>query len=377
MMLHDAGLPQANPALFEETDLGGLAPLPVPCERLLLASRWTGQDSAVEELLAARPQALERHEATGLRTALLHDAGWLVRWYEGPVEAVEAEWKRVQELPRCDVPRLLHRSLGAPTLGKGVQVASVHGGDGHAGAARRIQAIVQQRQQGEGSGPAEIWQALSAPSRLVRPGALGCLARHDVLALACEDNLAVEIVRLLGQSSGAPVSYQRYAGSNLQRGDVGAAYLDLPAGPAVAARVHALPRRALATASPMLGLRNVELLVLSVGRSGARTAALLAQVERLLRTLPRLPAIVVTGPCAVTRAEAVEALASTGARMSSLELASGARAAAALVERLVRARVQSGRWPFLPANDQAGLRASMNSTEPEPASSASSVNPAR
>jgi len=311
------------------------------CTRLMCASQWFPLDSAVSALLAGRRSFLQRHERTGLRTGLLHASGWLVRWYEGSGEAVAEEWQRLQSDPHVHGLRLLHRSQGAGALRDGVQFATLHAGDDIEVVARRLRGVARERSQGWDAEPAEIWQALAAPCLLAHPGSLGFVGRRDLVAIASEDNEAYESVRALARASRRRVAYQRFAGSELERADLGAAYVDLALENTVVTRVHALPRRSLATSVPMVGLRDVECLLVLLGAREPRAQALLAQARELLASLPRPPAVVVAGCGPVTQAEAEEILA--GAPMLSLEVLPASDDPAALVWQLLQAGRQ-GRW---------------------------------
>lgn len=286
------------------------APLPRPdaaCSRLLCATHRPPTGSAVEALLAQRAPLLQRAAATGVQTALLFTAGWLVHWLEGPHEAVNEAWEQISRQAGARRPILLHRSRGPSGLGEPVQIASLqaeHGSD----VARRLHAIAREHEEGWAAEPLEIWQALSAPCLLAGNGSLGFVGRRQVLALASDDNEAVDLVRSVAHHAGARVAYQRYAGSELQRGDVGAAYADLAGTLTTAIRVQALSRRALAAGVRMLGMGHVERLVLLVGRERTRARAVLTETARLLRTLDHPPVIHLVSPCDATRELAAGAL---------------------------------------------------------------------
>lgn len=307
------------PSGFVLSAAGEIAPgAAAACTRLVCASRWLGEGSVVSELIASRRARMRLASESGLRTALLSASGWVLRWYEGTAEAVDAEWERLQaRLPREDV-RLLHRSEGAGMLRQPVQVASLHAPEAAPEGARRMAAIVRELRQGSIADPAELWQAFAAPCRLAYPDSLGFLARREVVVLASEGHEAVDIVRVLAHASAQPLAYQRYAGADLERRDMGAAYVDLPAAPGVLTRVHALPRRALADGMPLLGVRNVRCIVVLPGRGDARSEALLGAVRAVLPQLPVRPATV--------------------------EIAPDSRDAAALVWDMAKAAVATGRW---------------------------------
>ena len=306
------------------------------CARLLCASQWTPDQSAVGALLARRGEWLQRTGRSGVRTALLYSSGWLVQWHEGAHSAVEAEWERVRADPHYRNARLLHRSRGAASLHEAVQLASLHDADRSTDVARRLHALAREHEEGWAAEPAQVWQALSAPCQLGRIGTLGFVARRDVVAVAAQDNEAVELVRLLAQERGVRMAYQRYAGSDLGRGDVGAAYADVPLDATVVTRVQALPRRALAPGVLLLGLRHVERLLVLLGSDGSRSRVLLGEVAQFLRALPRLPEVQLVCRCPHALAQA-EALLATfpQLRPTFVDAPATARAGVALVADLL------------------------------------------
>lgn len=275
--------------------------------RLLCATHRAPAGSAVEALLAQRAPLLQRANSTGVQTALLFTAGWLVHWLEGPHEAVHEAWEQLSRKSGARRPILLHRSRGPSTLGEPVQIASLQAERG-SDVARRLHSIAREHEEGWTAEPLEIWQALSAPCLNQGNGSLGFVGRRQVLAVASDDNEAVDLVRSVALHAGALVAYQRYAGSELQRGDVGAAYADLASTLTTTIRVQALSRRALAAGVRLLGLGHVERLVLLVGTERTRARAVLTEAARLLRTLAHPPVIHLVSPCDATRELAAGAL---------------------------------------------------------------------
>ena len=146
-----------------------------------------------------------------------------------------------------------------------------------------------------------MWQALSAPCLVDANGSLGFVGRRQVLALASDDNEAVDLVRSVAQQAAARIAYQRYAGSELRRYDVGAAYADVADSLTTTIRVQALSRRALAAGIRLLGLGHVERVVLLVGRERTRARAMVAETARLLGALAHPPVIHLVSPCETTR----------------------------------------------------------------------------
>jgi len=333
----------ANAASFVPTAGAGTE----GCSRLLCAIQWAPEDSALEAMLAQRPHWLQRHADTGVRTALLYASGWLVQWHEGPAAAVDAEWQRVRSLSRQRAVRLLHRSRGEAALLAGVQIASLHAADSAGDVGRRLRALEHQGSERE---PVALWQALCAPCQLA-PRGIAAVGRRDLVAVTSEDNEAVDVLRLLAQEAGLRIAYQRYAGTDLQRADVGASYLDLPQARDAVTRLHALPRRALVASTPMLGLRDVRHLVLLLGRHEQRARTLLAEAGPWLQGLPNPVAVVVASPCPRVRQLALESLAAVpGAQVLALDDVDPVRARAGLVSELVarcaaRPAVTPASWP--------------------------------
>lgn len=324
------------------------------CTRLLCASQWAPDGSAIQAMLAWRQHWLQHAETTGMRTALLFVAGWLVQWHEGAPEVVDAQWQHLRQGSPERAPRLLHRSEGAATLLAGVQVASLHGAEGTSDVARRLRAIEREGQQGAAQEPLELWQALCAPCQLAPPGSLGFADRHDMVAVASEDNEGVDLLRQVAQDRGLRIAYQRYAGTDLARGDVGASYLDVAEEGGAVTRLHALPRRALVATVPLLGLRDVRTMVLLLGSNMARADVLLQDARRLLEVLPRPPAVVVACSCPHVRGMAVLALAGVaGAQVVDVQAGDAGRSCAALVSDLVALRERELRPACAPAGTAA------------------------
>lgn len=316
-------LPSASPA----------RPVEDTCARLLFASQWLTEGSAIQAMLSRRAEWVQRTQASGVRTALLYASSWLVQWHEGPVAAVQAEWERVRSHPLLRAARVLHRSSGAPALAEPVQLASLHASESPGDVARRLRAIERENGQGWAADPAGVWQALCAPCQLRPAGNIGFLDRRDLLAVVSEDNEAVDLARLLATEQELPLAYQRYAGSELHRGDVGTAFLDLSLDGGPATRLHALPRRALAGGLAMLGLRDVRTLLLLLGSDGERSAALLAQVERVLPALPRPPVVLVASRCPYARDAALR-------RLPAADVGSGPVPGAPLLTELLALRLR-------------------------------------
>jgi hypothetical protein len=149
---------------------------PGPIARLIAASVSRASGSVVEQLLAMRERIVGCNESRGVRTALLHTAGWLFQWHEGPAEAVEQRWAASKSNRIHSHVRVLHRSVGPTLLEERVQVAAYAGPGKPTDVARRVIAIQNARPSAPVS-PLEIWRRFSAPWQGRLPG--GLTTDHD------------------------------------------------------------------------------------------------------------------------------------------------------------------------------------------------------
>ncbi|HET8747839.1 MAG TPA: hypothetical protein VFM98_19725 [Ramlibacter sp.] len=300
------------------------------CMRLLCASQWSRHGSAVEELLRLRPALLQRGQPRGLRSVLLSTHRWIVQWHEGPEPLVMAECRHLRTQLGLHSPRLLHGSRGPRVLREPVQVASLHTQDKAADVAHRIEFLAGEEADGWPAELLDVWQAVAAPCQAASEP--GFVARRQVVALVSNANGAVDLLRALAQQLGVRVAYQRHAGSDLQRSDAGAAYIDVPRGSGGLVRVQAFSRRALAPGLELLGLRHVERLVVVLGDQGTRKQALVDEVAGVLAGLQPLPSVHVVSACLSTRAWAAGVLREVpGLAVSQFDAPSGAVAALAPV----------------------------------------------
>jgi hypothetical protein len=278
---------------------------------MLCASEWSQPGSAVEALLRLRPRLLQQAIDNGARSALLSSQGWLVQWHEGSERAVAAQRDATQAAFGLAPPRLLHGSHGAAHLTEPVQLASLQMSDPAGDMLRRLHFLERQHEQAWEAEPVDVWQSLCAPCQF--PGAWrpGLVGPREVVALVSDDNDAVELLRSLAGEFRARVAYQRYAGSDLQRRDVGAAYMDIEAAGGALTRVQAMSPRALGIGVDLLGLRQIDRFVLLVNPQSAQYSSLLADVARMVGRLPSRPWVHVMCPCPASRAWAAQQLRST------------------------------------------------------------------
>lgn len=262
-------------------------------KRHLSASLWTPQGSAVEELLRVRRSLPAPTPGAELRLALLNAGGWLVQWLEGD-EAVAAPMQaHLRSVLGLRHERPLHASAGPATLRQAFQLVSVHSHEKSTDVARRLHLMQREREQGWGSHPLEVWQALSAPCLLDADSCRQAVGRSDVVLVSADDNVAVESVRWLAQDLQARMAYQRYAGSDAVRGDLGGAYVDVSRELAVVTRVRAIPRRAFLAGHELLGVRHLRRLVLLLDGGSARVEAVCAEAVRFLAATASRPEVTV------------------------------------------------------------------------------------
>jgi hypothetical protein len=275
---------------------------------MLCASQWRQGGSAVEALLRLRPKLLQQAIDNGARTALLSSQGWLVQWHEGTPVAVAAQRDATQAAFALQAPRLLHGSHGAGHLSEPVQLAALQMADPAGDMIRRLQYLQRQHEEGWDAQPVDVWRSLCAPCQLPgswRPGLVGA---REVVALVSDDNDAVELLRGFSIEFGARLAYQRYAGSDLQRRDVGAAYMDVEGSGGALTRVHALSPRALGSGVDLLGMDRIDRFVLLVNPQSAQYSSLLGDVARMVGRLPSRPWVHVMCPCPASRASAAQQL---------------------------------------------------------------------
>lgn len=260
-------------------------------KRHLSASLWTPQGSAVEELLRVRRSLPALPAGTGLRIALLNAGGWIVQWLEGDEAAAAPVQAHLRSVLGLRHERPLHSSTGPVTLREPFQLVSVHSHEKSTDVARRLHLMQREREQGWGCQPLEAWQVLAAPCMLDASSCSEAVGRSDVVLVASDDNVAVESVRWLAQDLQARMAYQRYAGGDALRGDLGGAYVDVARELSVVTRVRAIPRRALVPGHELLGVRNLRRLVLLLDGGSGRVEAVCAEAVRFLAGASSLPEV--------------------------------------------------------------------------------------
>ena len=300
-----------------------------PCLRILGASLWNRPGSVLQDLLQGRRWFTRVHAETGVKMAFLSTGAWLILWLEGEPEAVDRAWDRAIAHQAHRRLRLLHRSLGAPTLRDPVHIASLHTQEKPTDVARRLKQVEREHELGWITEPAQVWQELSAPWRMAGPDTLAFMARRGVVALTSEHNESVDVLRGIAEHNGTRVFYQRFAGGDTRSGDVGAAYTDLTSFSHVT-RVQAVSRRALGHDMVRRSLEPMHALVLLLGDRPKPAIQLAEEVSAWLAACPQPPLVRVVG------SEAACALAS-----DILRGVSGLRVEERAAGTLVRARVEA------------------------------------
>ncbi|MEO5672571.1 MAG: hypothetical protein ABIR26_17945 [Ramlibacter sp.] len=275
--------------------------------RMMVASVCRMPGSVVEQLLGLREGICSFNASRGLRTALLYSKGWFVQWHEGSEAAIDKVWAVSQSHPGHAHQRLIHRSVGMPTLVKRLHIASLHNRDKPSDVARRLYSVERERELGWNAEPAEIWQALSAPCLVQANDVMAAVARGHVVAITSEYTESVDLIKAIAERTRAPVSYQRFADGEVRNGDIGAAYVDVANGQMT--RLQALSRRALDDSMVRLSLERMQCLVLLLGNRPRAAAKLVETVADFLQQVPGAPAIRLIGPCRGTCDEVTEALA--------------------------------------------------------------------
>jgi hypothetical protein len=292
-----------------------------PVLRVVGASLSLVRGSVMEELLAMRRDVGAFNAAHGLRSALLYSSGWFFQWHEGPVAAVGKVLHIAQADSRHHRPRVLHRSLGAPTLASTLQIATTHGADKPTDVARRLFHLTRGQELEPPGRPDELWRHLVAPLYLPAGVTMPALVQRHVVAVTSEYTGAVDMVRMFSDRFGLPVTYQRFATDLPQSGDVGAAYVDIP-GQGCVTRLHALSRRSLAHPMVRLMLGDLHCVLLLLGERAGAASALAGEVGLLLAGLSMRPALRLAAGSPDAVREARERLQACGCDIGEIDLAS-------------------------------------------------------
>lgn len=258
--------------------------------RVISISLSRVRGSVMEELLAMRQQVGAFNEAHGLRSVLLHSAGWFIQWHEGPVASVEKMLHIAEGDSRHHRTRIVHRSLGEATLAHTLQIVTTHGADKPTDMARRLHSLFKGQAVEPGAQPAELWRQIAAPLYLPAGMAQPPLVRRHVVAITSEYTGAVDMVRMFSDRFGLPVTYQRFATGVPNSADVGAAYVDLP-GDGEVTRLHALSRRSLAYPMVRMMMSELNCVLLLLGERADAACALAQDVYRLVESLAVRPAL--------------------------------------------------------------------------------------
>ena len=295
------------------------SPAQPPVVRVICASVSLINGSVMEELLAMREQVSAFNVAVGVRSALLHSSGWFFQWYEGSEAGVDKALRVAQADQRHGRMRMLHRSVGPATLDEALQIATTHSSEKPTDVARRLFRLKQQQALEGPVQPHELWMQLVAP-----PGRVGSdrsessLVQRHVVAVTSGNSGAVDLVRSIGQRTGAPVTYQRFASGAPKAADVGAVYVDLP-GSMHVMRLQALSRRSLSHPVVRLMLRDVQCVLLLLGDRVDSTRALADDVGSLLQRLALRPSLRLAGICPGNAGAARQCLQTRSSDISDLD----------------------------------------------------------
>lgn len=268
-----------------------MSPADAPVLRVISASLSLFPGSVMEALLAMRGQVCAFNSAHGVCSAFLYSSGWFFQWHEGSVEGVGKLLEIAKGDPHQGHMRVLHRSVGPATLTETLQIVTTHGNEKPTDVARRLFRLTQSQAIEVQAQPDEIWLQLVAPRGPARPGMPETsLVQRHVVAVTSANSGAVDLVRAIGQRTGARATYQRFATAEPRSSDVGAVYVDLP-GPFQVMRLHALSRRSLSHPTVRLLLRDVHCVLLLLGEGANSSRSLVADVGGLLRGLAVRPSL--------------------------------------------------------------------------------------
>lgn len=263
------------------------SPAPV-VTRVLRASLSRVNGSVMDELFAARERACGAHRIPGLHGSLLYSSGWFLLWLEGAASDVDMLLKRSARHACHSQARVIHRSEGAPRLREALTLATTQWPETPGAFGARIEAVEHARPVLE---PHEIWQRLSEPCSLPE----GRTRRHIAL-VGADDTRCIDIVRKLADRFRSPMVYQRFANSDLQTRDVGAAYVDLPI-EGEPTRVQVLSRRALGHGLVRDSLKGVEKLAVMLGPKPEAAIEMAQKLAGMFGNVANAPEIDLVGQC--------------------------------------------------------------------------------
>ncbi len=269
--------------------------LPAKVTRVIFASVSRVQGSVMDQLFEIRNRYCEAGQTPTVRVALLYSRGWFVFWLEGPEAEVEALVQHVSRDPRNAHQKLLHRSLGAPSLNTTFAVVVTQGAEGPGAFGRRVFHVKHEMEEGIVREPASVWQCLSAPCTVTTHRGYGQPPDRHVALLAAEDNGPLDLLRKLGERFDSEVIYQRFANAKSYSSDVGVAYVDIPVGRKVM-RVRLLSRRALGQPMVRQSLSGLDGLALLLGSRPSAAIELVASVTTVVAALRVRPVIGLVAP---------------------------------------------------------------------------------
>jgi hypothetical protein len=261
---------------------------PKSVTRVLRASISRVNGSVMEELFAARERAVT-DPVEGLNASLMYSSGWFLLWLEGSDHAVDTVLTRSSKKLRLHAqPRVIHRSVGRPTLEERLTLLTTQFPETPAEFARRIEAVERAQPQLE---PRESWRRLSEPCLLKQSA-----SPRRIAVVGADESHSIDLVRKLAERFRAPMVYQRFASSDLTTRDVGAAYVDLPID-GEPTRVQVLSRRALGHRMVRESLNGIHKLAVLLGPRPSSAIELADCVAGFMRASPSAPEIDLVGQC--------------------------------------------------------------------------------
>lgn len=274
--------------------------------RIVCASESNVHDSVYAQMERIRASALRHNVPAGIHTALLYQSGWFVQWSEGPPDALQPLFERVQVDPRHRNMRVVHSSTGPRLLDGPWSMAIVDAREDPAAMQDRVARASHAAIRGRQYPLPAIWRHLSTPH--VVPAQPGDTDRYlRILACASGTREAFELVEWLGRRHGRPVVHRRFAGE--QGLDIGTDYVDFADG-GESFRMIAMARNGLQLPLTRAFIPDYSWIVLLLDGDREGDLALVRRLGEACAALaPLLPPVagVATDPAAHTAALALAA----------------------------------------------------------------------